>query len=173
MHTLFSLSVYQGVCIVLAILILTMALTLPMIGGTQTIEVCQNSVTYYHVEGYRKQMKEVVRILLGKEESYHMQIPLDQIQLVRFRCSLTLGAYGLHGYVMSLGFVLKDHTVVSLNPITISDGEGQKKQYMQVLLYFEEQGIKINDKGKVRGLLSLSDATIIKHLESAKSESHG
>ena len=64
---------------IIIVLLLTFIFIIPTIGATQRLEMNKENICYYHEEGMYNQFKEVIRILIQKEEKVNFKIPLDDI----------------------------------------------------------------------------------------------
>lgn len=158
------------IVIIISVFLLSWILLVPMIGGTQRIEISTKEVIYYHVKGMRDQFKEVIRVLIGNKEKYNFKLQLENMSSVTLSYRITMGGYGLRGYTIMLGFVMKDNTVVRFTPFDIAGGGNHNKEYLKSLKILENNGVKVIDKFELRNILSLTESKIMDYLNELEVE---
>lgn len=130
---------------IIIILLLTFIFIIPTIGATQRLEMNKENICYYHEEGMYNQFKEVIRILIQKEEKANFKIPLDSIKNVSLSYMKTSGGYGINGYMICFNFLLKDYTVVRFSPFNIAGGGNHYQEYVEMLDSLKKMNIEIID----------------------------
>lgn len=156
---------FEVKCIFVILLFLGVwILIVPMIGATQRLEVSNDSIKYYHVEGSWNQFKEIIRIFSNKNENPVFSLPLNQIKKVALSYRLTLGGYGLKGFTIVLTFLLNDNTMVKFIPFNISGGGNNNELYLDLLRYLQDSGIEIEDCYQLMNKLNLDNQEILNYI---------
>lgn len=140
-----KMTVQMQVISIVIVVLLTFIFTIPAIGATQRLEITKENICYYHIEGMKNQFKEVIRILIQKEEKANFKIPLESIKNVSLSYVATAGGYGVKGYVICFSFLLKDYSMIKFSPFNIAGGGNHYQEYAAMLDYLQKRNIEIID----------------------------
>lgn len=148
----FDISSQIKTILIIALVLIVWMFIVPIIGSTQRLEVSDEGVKYYYVEGVWNQFKEIFRVLSNNEEKPNFNLPLNKIKTVTLSYRLTLGGYGLRGYSIMLKFLLEDNNIVKFIPYNVVD-DGNDKLYSDSLDYLQKMGVIIVDPYELRNKL--------------------
>lgn len=142
----------KTILIIVLVLIVWMSI-LPIIGSTQRLEVSDEGVKYYYVEGALNQFKEIFHVLFNNEEKPDFNLPLNKIKIVTLSYRSTLSGFGLKGYSIILKFLLEDNNIIKFIPYNVVDEGNNDKLYSDLLDYLQKMGIIVVDPYELKNKL--------------------
>ena len=157
-------SYHTNMFISIVIFIFIMLFLTPIIGAGEGLEFTNQYISYYHVQGYFNQFREVIRILKGDREVAAICMKTTDIAKLNLSYVSHMQGWAQKGYKLKLTFLLKDGTILSIFPTSV--GQMEKGDYESALQLLEENNVEIVDKLNIRPVLSQNSYAFQQYIDS-------